>query len=746
MLAACGSGGGEAGSGGNYGPPGNGGGPAGPGGTGSPLSIPLEFTLRNDSSLPRTETIRASVPFPEGAYTDLGNVVVSGHQTAWRPLQNWPDGSVRVAQAQFTDTVQPGQQKTYSVARDVPALSGPFQQNGWVSQLGPNMLFGAEVEDGFGVKYRSFAAGGGEVLQESPLVKVRRHRTYHDVFGGGAGIGRDFLTSTYYVTEFRDMPVVLVDWVLGNDYLGRDNVSPTDPDRNLHPLGGVDLDRASFIFKGVTGVQCYRGVQQLIAPPVGYDNGYLGFEVLKDTFIYDAQTRRYRFVLYLEHPTAAQVDRDRWRATAAAIVDHPILPLATHATWYATEGAGLLGGPVAGPADSWSRAEGEFQSWNNANHFGFWGSFGDAIKTGTTGTPRNHALSPELAHAIQANHHRLLVKLEQKAWAQAMRPYHLWNLYCGATQNLLLWDGVPIYPGSRDLSHESLGRRALWANDPYPQYRTRMVTGGGRAHGWEHFDHEHWSTDLLFDYWTISGDEWAKSELRQLGQSLKSLMRLQTYSTQYCQAVRAEGWTMQGFAQVYVATGDASIKDYALRRLNENIDPGRNTGHASRALQFQSNYIGTRFPLNHRFFMPWQHGALLYGYLGAWKFFQDPLLMEVCEDVVTTVEYSWLSNYSDPNLGLVSEGLRYYVPVEHNGTPIPANYWDNDPAIGVRWGDSPLGGAHTFLIGGLHRLAAWSPDPGIRQRALQKARLLMPDLTEDRRWDKWKFTVTHWYQ
>jgi hypothetical protein len=223
-------------------------------------------------------------------------------------------------------------------------------------------------------------------------------------------------------------------------------------------------------------------------------------------------------------------------------------------------------------------------------------------------------------------------------------------------------------------------------------------------------------------------------------------MRLQTYSTQYCQAVRAEGWTMQGFAQVYVATGDASIKDYALRRLNENIDPGRNTGHASRALQFQSNYIGTRFPLNHRFFMPWQHGALLYGYLGAWKFFQDPLLMEVCEDVVTTVEYSWLSNYSDPNLGLVSEGLRYYVPVEHNGTPIPANYWDNDPAIGVRWGDSPLGGAHTFLIGGLHRLAAWSPDPGIRQRALQKARLLMPDLTEDRRWDKWKFTVTHWYQ
>src|SRR5438552_14216307 len=127
---------------------------------------------------------------------------------------------------------------------------------------------------------------------------------------------------------------------------------------------------------------------------------------------------------------------------------------------------------MPGPVDAYARAEADYRSWAATNWFGTWGSRSDPQVTGMTGTPRNHPLSPELAHAIQGNHHRLLQRLEQMAWAQAMRPYHLWALQVGAEQDILLWDGVPIYPGSRDLSHESLGRRALWANDPYAAYRT----------------------------------------------------------------------------------------------------------------------------------------------------------------------------------------------------------------------------------------------------------------------------------
>ena len=45
------------------------------------------------------------------------------------------------------------------------------------------------------------------------------------------------------------MPVVIVDWVLGNDYLGADNPAGSS-NRNLYPLGGVDINEARFVCGG----------------------------------------------------------------------------------------------------------------------------------------------------------------------------------------------------------------------------------------------------------------------------------------------------------------------------------------------------------------------------------------------------------------------------------------------------------------------------------------------------------------
>ena len=733
ILSACGSGGELTGGGGYTGEPGNGGGPGAPGSPGNPLAVTLEVTAHNHYSAERTETVCVSVPFPEGGYPDLDNVVVSGHQTAWNVMQRWPDGTVRVAQAQFTDVLPPDELKTYTIARDVPAMTGSFTRNSWVEQ-NTWLDYGAEVRDTNGVAYRAYATGAAEVLQETPLVQTRRYRRYHEAVSS-PGIGRDYLTSTFYVTEFRDVPVVIVDWLIGNDYLGADNIPAGTTDPNMFPLGAVDVNEASFLVRGATGAHIYRSETETVAPPVSAGGGYSRFEVLKDTFLGDGQTRRYRAMIYNEHPGANVEDMMRWRLTASAMLEEPLMPLATHASWHDCGSAGLLGGPIAGPTDAFQRAENDYQSWESRDHFGTWGSRGDALKSATTGTPRNHPLSPDLAHAIAANHHKLLRKVEQMAWAQAMRPYHLFGLEVGAEEDILLWDGIPYEPGSRDLSDETLGRKPMFNNDPYTQYRTRAVFGGGRAHGWDHFDHEHWTMDLVFDYWTISGDAWAQEELRQLGQSLKALMRIHKYYTSDMQPVRAEGWTMQGFVQAYLATGDESIRDYAMRRVNEIVDPERNLSHPSRALHFQYNYPGTGYPHHHGFFMPWQHGALLYGYLGAYRFFREPVLLDICEDVITTVEYSWMSNYNDPHHGFIEEGLRYYTPVSHNSNLVPANYWDG--SVGVHWGDSPLGGAHTFLIGGLHILASWSPDPQKRQRALDKARILLPEATNNRRWNKW---------
>lgn len=725
-FAACGSGG--AGSG-NVGDPGSGGGPGGPGAPGNPLAIVLDFTVANDAAVERTETIRASVPFPFTGYpaAQLSNLIVSGHQTAWMPMQYWADGTVKVAQAQFTDTLGPGERKTYQVARDAPALVGDFQRNGWVGLMASGLEIGAEVRDTFQVPYRAFASDSGTVVQSTPLVQVTQHRCYHTAASGG--IGRDYLTSTFYVTEYRDMPFVVVDWVLGNDYLGADNPQSGDP--NLHALGAADVRSAHFLCKGVTEALPYRAAKESIGGAEAMNGGYTGFQVLQDTYLADAQTRRYRFLLRLEPSGASPAEAQHWRDTAGAIIDTPMFALASQPVWEQTRAAGLLGGPIAGFVDSGSRADGEYASWEGASWFGTWGSRSDPLVTATTGTPRNAPLGPELAHAIQGACPRLLIKLEQMAWAQAMRPYHLWDLQVGAEQSICLWGGTPFLL----VSGESLGRRNIRDNDPYPAYRS-LSAGQPIAHGWEPFDHEHWSCDLLFDYWTISGDAWAHEELRQLGQSLKGLMRLHTYFTASIQPARAEGWCMQGFVQVYQATQDTSIRDYAMRRVNEIVDPQRRKDTPSKALVFQQNYPNTGYPTNNEFFMPWQHGSVIYGYLGAFQAWGEPVLRQIADDVVTTVAYSWVSNIQSPTFGFVAQGLRYYVPATYNGTPVPANYWDSLPA-GPHFGDSPLGGAHSFLIGALGHVAQWTTSGAVRNSAIYYGGWLRGPVEQMDRTNKW---------
>lgn len=461
---------------------------------------------------------------------------------------------------------------------------------------------------------------------------------------------------------------------------------------------------------------------------------------MTDTWLGDAQTRRYRFLLRAEDANASAAEITKWRTTATAMIDKPAFALASQSAWQGTRAAGLVGGPLPGPSDAANRAAAELASWSGtSSYFGTWGSRGDVLVTETTGTPRNHPLSPEFAHAIQGAHPPLLLKLEQMAWAQAMRPYHLYGLEVGAEQQIILWDGIPMLsvPG------EKLGRLRLRDQDPYPQYRS-LSNGQPRAHGWGHFDHEHWSTDLLFDYWTVSGDAWAREELRQLGQSLKGLMRLTYYYTAAIQAARAEGWTMQGFAQCFQATRDAALKSYAMRRVNEIVEPQRRKNHPSKAMTFQGNYLNTGYPMNHEFFMPWQHGAVLYGYLGAYEAFGEPVLRDIATDVVQTVAYAWVTNYQSPQFGFVAEGLRYYVPASHNGVPVAADYWDG-LAQGVKFGDSPLGGAHGFLIGGLHLLAEQTPNPAVRTQALYYGGLLRGPVNSLDRWYKWNYCLPQQY-
>jgi hypothetical protein len=177
-------------------------------------------------------------------------------------------------------------------------------------------------------------------------------------------------------------------------------------------------------------------------------------------------------------------------------------------------------------------------------------------------------------------------------------------------------------------------------------------------------------------------------------------------------------------------------RSFAIDRVRDIVERDRVKGHPSGALFFEGSDGRTPFPTPHRYMMPWQHGAVLYGYLAAWKFFGDPLFLSTCERVAACVDYAWARDFQHPVLGFVPNALRYYCPVEYQGSPVLPNAFD--ASIGVIYGDGPLSGANSIPMGGLLLLSQVTQSESVRQMAEQYGTLLarLP-LRDDYRWSKW---------
>src|SRR5262252_5831287 len=276
-------------------PPGHEWGPLPPGprtpGDAAPPGYQPVIALHNDGP-DRTETVCASVPFPWGLVADPAGWSVDGLSNAWQVLQRWPDGSVRVAQAQWTALLGANSDTQWHVVPVPTSTAGTFAPHSALAGALPQ--FGAEVQDTFGVTYRARWGDPGTepatTLQETPLVRVRRVHAYHRA-PPGQGIRREYLTSTFYLTEFRDQPLVLVDWLFGDDYLGADDPHGSS-DPNLHPLGGVDVNRAAFLARGADLMLPYRPAPEGIGPSEASADGFTAFPVMQDSWLGDGQTRR----------------------------------------------------------------------------------------------------------------------------------------------------------------------------------------------------------------------------------------------------------------------------------------------------------------------------------------------------------------------------------------------------------------------------------------------------------------------
>jgi len=717
--------------------------PAGPGG---PEEGPVLLTAENRALLERKETALATIPFPRGKVRerDLAELVVRGRPTSWRILCRWPGGSLRAAQAQFPLRLGPGQAVRLRLARG-KALAGPFRPYP-LSPPAPPFGITSFVADRFGVTYRASVPGGEEVLlEETPQVRVRRYHTYHRNPDPGAGIGRDFLSLTVYLTEFSSTPVVLLDVILGNDYLGSDHPG-SSKDPNLHPLGDVALSEFRLEGRGLDLLPLFPSECGLEGPRKEKD-GRTAWVLLKDTYLGDGQCRRWRFAGIPSRDRIPGKDRRLAESTWKALARAPLLPLASGKAWKESGALSLYGGPAYPPRNWAARAAGEFRSWKTRPWFGPFGSWGDVKETATTGTPRNTPCSPEWVHAVQTNRSFLLLPLLGKAWQQACRPYHLWGLRVGKDQDLRLWGGLPLRPswaGIVPADSETLGRRRLYATMPYRKWARGAEYGRDRPHGWNAYDNEHWTTDLLFDAWLATGDWWCRDELRLLGECAMGMLRPFRYSTRRPQAARCEGWVAQSLVQVWLATGDGRIEDFLCDRIRRILVPAIRRDRPWKTPFLQSDYAGTGFPMPHRFYMPWQHGPLVLGMLAAWDHFGERGALELCEAAMDALEYARVRNVRLPGGRFVREGIRYYVPVEVKGKAVPADCFDADPRIGIKLASSPLGGPNEFLTLPLYLAAREERlSPRARKIAAGLGSLLLGAHRRgpEGQWNKWTFLI-----
>ena len=748
IAAGCGAGDpSDTGGGGNGNGNGGGGNRDEIGKPGPGKQLKQEFIVVNEGQTERTQTVLASVPFPEGGVKDLANLSIKEHWTSWRTLQKWADGLVKIGQAQFTATLKPDERRLFHLVKDSRAANKAFSAHAWTRKQEGKFGIVVEVIDDYGVSYYAIP-DEGKLLHSSYHAQTRFWRLYLHSIDKSKGIKRDFLACRLYMTYYRDVPFVDLEIAIGSDYLGADDPkNSTDP--NDYVLGPVHFKK--LFLHTVNGKIRMRQRDKQGVAPVNRDvvNKRDTYTLLSDTWLDDGQTKYWNCVILMDDESAERAERDRWNANWLESADRPLRPLATLASWQSTDALGIHGGPVTGPKLSYDMAEQDFRSWDGRDHFGPFGTWGDAQNTHQTGTPRNAPVSPELAHAIQGENPRLLAAVEGKAWQQALRTFHLWDLEITAEMDIYFWFGLWFgITGKKKLSGETLGRFRIWGNDrrddPYPAYRKDIpLEMNKRNHGFNPFDAEHATVDLLFDYFTISGSFWARDELEMMGEWMKGVMRFKEYNTQWPQSPRAEGWTMQAWVQCYLATGDERIKTYAMRRITEVIDRNQMKHRPERPLGFQWDSTGRPFPRTTGLFLPWQVAAVAYGYLGASRFFGSNVAMQLAEDAILTADYCSVKNFTDPvTKRFIKRDLRYQVPVVFNGTyqnktykkqEVPIEFFDNDPNIGAQLG----GGTASFYLTAAFLLARHTKRESVRRMALELGDWLAGDYEADDRWRLW---------
>ncbi len=563
----------------------------------------IGFTVANPSALPRTEIVRVSLPVARGEWWDARGVRAGGAVAAAVALARWGDGSIAVLQAHVEVSLAPQETRDLSVEPLAAAIDPPLPAAGewtWPDQL----PLRCEVEDPWGQVYVTrLVADPDPDPTSSALVRVRRCR---GLTRRGASA---FFGVLAYVTEFRGEQRGELTLVLDN----RAHVAGP-------PLGPARFRRFALVTESPRlRFRPRFAAENALVEPTALPDGCFRQDLLGPSdqlYLGDRTAKAFRFDLFLAGAGGETAPPQAVRLA----VDEPLR------AWPDLDGVrqsrafGAHGGPApAGVDRSWA----QWLAWRSSARFGPFAGHGDPEDAAAQGTPRN---GPSALHdALRWRSRHLLAAAETMALQQSLRPSPA---------------AAPRLPAATAALRQGLSRRCI-----------------GRPHGFTALDYEHFSVDLLYDWYWLTGDPLARDELARTGAGLRALLPGVPFAT-----CRGEGWCMQAAALIARATGERELVAALHQRFRQQLLPAlRRVPHGVVLPQLPHD---AAFGPAEAFDAPWQMAAFVHGLHALWLETADPAVAAAAVDVARVMAGpGWVEGIGPKSLISALQPERFALPV-----------------------------------------------------------------------------------
>jgi hypothetical protein len=556
------------------------------------------YSLRLDhagDARPAGATLVTAVPFAPGVVADLNDVGFDVPGEA-EVVERHGDGSVRWARFYFSPNWRALKGVTVTLKRG--GIRPPLPKVDWIEPP----AFDLVITDPDGIERRA-AVGQWTVVEDRGLRQVLRADGAHARYREREATADVFYQYSVFVERFPGAKFFFVTVVLRND---PQSDAPGPARFQSYRIESHDPKvQIAAAWSRENGCTSVDGGSLWLLPKGS-----------KDLWLGDGQTKMWRLVV------DGSGDAARLRSLVR-LRESPILPGLFPKEIAMTRAFGDLGDMVLGPPPaSAAKLALEFaDTTKRTREFGWNGPWGDVRDTHQTGSPRNGLSSDGVLRSLQTGHREWFDATWQKISQHALRPI-LRGVRAADHPDSLLFEGMP-HPKFRD----RIGRE----KDYLPRFSSfREGTSGGyrqETHGWNGFDHEHFTVDDLYYCYLLTGDPWIRFELDGIGQALLTYEFAKKPET--TKSSRGDGWVLRGLCQLYKSLGDAAYLAAA-----KNLVAGMEACRGKGAMKWlHENDPDPRQLSNHPFEMPWQVAIAVDGLALYHDLTRDPAASRMIEDL-----------------------------------------------------------------------------------------------------------------